>query len=98
MYRLSAETTMKPAGIPGASSRNTNFSTKVGLVLSYPVPPSSCTVINSWYLGLFMTVFASLIFITIVTCGIRALASLDVSYGAFSKEMGPAAQKKQQKL
>ena len=45
-----------------------------------------------------MTVFASLIFISIVTCGIRALASLDVSYGAFSKEMGPAAQKKQQKL
>ncbi|CAI4210449.1 unnamed protein product [Parascedosporium putredinis] len=48
--------------------------------------------------GLFMTVFASLIFISIVTCGIRALASVDVSYGAFSKEMGPAAQKKQQKL
>ena len=45
-----------------------------------------------------MTVFVSLFFVTILSCGIRALASLEVTYGAFTKEMGPSAQKKQQQL
>jgi hypothetical protein len=35
------------------------------------------------------------IILSILTVGLKALASLEVSYGAFDKEMGPAAQKKQ---
>jgi hypothetical protein len=37
-----------------------------------------------------------LLILFILSAGIRSLASLEVSYGAFEKEMGPAAQKKQQ--
>jgi hypothetical protein len=33
--------------------------------------------------------------LSILAVGLKALASLEVSYGAFDKEMGPAAQKKQ---
>jgi hypothetical protein len=36
------------------------------------------------------------ILLAILSVGLRALGSLQVSYGAFDKEMGPAAQKKQQ--
>jgi hypothetical protein len=46
------------------------------------------------FLGLFMTLFASLFLLSILYVGIRALSSLEVSYGAFDKENGPAAQKK----
>jgi hypothetical protein len=45
--------------------------------------------------GIFMGLFASLILLLIVYVGLSALASLQVSYFAFSMEMGPAAQKKQ---
>ncbi len=34
--------------------------------------------------------------LAILSVGINAVSSLQVSYGAFDKEMGPAAQKKQQ--
>ncbi|KAI9693949.1 MAG: hypothetical protein M1822_003220 [Bathelium mastoideum] len=45
--------------------------------------------------GLFMAGTVSLILIVILYVGVNAIASLEVSYMAFSKEMGPAAQKKQ---
>ncbi|KAI0422147.1 ER protein BIG1 [Xylaria grammica] len=46
--------------------------------------------------GIFMGLIALIILMSILYAGISALASLQVSYGAFDKEMGPAAQKKQQ--
>ncbi|KAI1115848.1 ER protein BIG1 [Nemania sp. NC0429] len=46
--------------------------------------------------GIFMGLIALIILLGILYSGISALASLQVSYGAFDKEMGPAAQKKQQ--
>jgi len=42
-----------------------------------------------------MALIVILIILSILGVGLRALASLEVSYGAFDKEMGPAAQKKQ---
>ncbi|KAI1367409.1 ER protein BIG1 [Xylaria arbuscula] len=46
--------------------------------------------------GIFMGLIALVVLMSILYGGISALASLQVSYGAFDKEMGPAAQKKQQ--
>ncbi|KAJ9142682.1 BIG1-domain-containing protein [Pleurostoma richardsiae] len=45
--------------------------------------------------GLFMIFIAVLVMLAILYAGLSALSSLEVSYGAFDKEMGPAAQKKQ---
>lgn len=42
-----------------------------------------------------MGLLVSLLLVSILWVGISAIASLEVSYGAFDKEMGPAAQKKQ---
>lgn len=42
-----------------------------------------------------MGLIAVIVMGAILTVGLRALNSLEVSYGAFDKEMGPAAQKKQ---
>jgi hypothetical protein len=42
-----------------------------------------------------MAFIAVIVMLSILTVGLKALASLEVSYGAFDKEMGPAAQKKQ---
>lgn len=39
---------------------------------------------------------AVVLLFSIGSVGVRALAGVEVSYAAFSKEMGPAAQKKQQ--
>ena len=41
-----------------------------------------------------MALFATIVLLAILTAGLKALASLEVSVGAFDKEMGPAAQKK----
>ncbi len=46
--------------------------------------------------GIFMGLITLLILLSILGVGLNAIASLEVSYGAFDKEMGPAAQKKQQ--
>ncbi|KAH8174219.1 hypothetical protein LIA77_05638 [Sarocladium implicatum] len=46
--------------------------------------------------GIFMGLLAVILIGSILTVGLRALSSLEVSYGAFEKDMGPAAQKKQQ--
>lgn len=42
-----------------------------------------------------MAFLAILVMLSILGVGLKALASLEVSYGAFDKEMGPSAQKKQ---
>lgn len=52
--------------------------------LTHPPPP-----------GLFMGFLVSLILVSILYVAISGVASLQVSYAAFDKEMGPAAQKKQ---
>lgn len=41
-----------------------------------------------------MGLFVAVILISILGVGLSAIGSLQVSYGAFDKEMGPAAQKK----
>jgi hypothetical protein len=46
--------------------------------------------------GLFMGLLVGLILVAILSVGISAIGSLRVSYAAFEKEMGPAAQKKAQ--
>ncbi|GME64561.1 hypothetical protein GTA08_BOTSDO02796 [Neofusicoccum parvum] len=46
--------------------------------------------------GIFMGVSVSIVLFLILYVGVTAVAGLEVSYYAFSKEMGPAAQKKQQ--
>ncbi|TQW11219.1 ER protein BIG1 [Cordyceps javanica] len=46
--------------------------------------------------GIFMGLIAAIALLSILGIGVKALGSLEVSYGAFEKEMGPAAQKKQQ--
>lgn len=43
-----------------------------------------------------MGLIVTLILLTILGVGLKGLSSLEVSYGAFEKEMGPAALKKQQ--
>jgi hypothetical protein len=43
-----------------------------------------------------MGIIAALVIFSILGVGVKALSSLQVSYGAFEKEMGPAQQKKQQ--
>ena len=45
--------------------------------------------------GLFMGISASIPLFLILLVGLRAISNLEVSYFAFSKEMGPTAQKKQ---
>lgn len=45
--------------------------------------------------GIFMGLIALVVMLSILGVGLTALSSLEVSYGAFDKEMGPAAQKKQ---
>jgi hypothetical protein len=45
--------------------------------------------------GLFMAFTITLPLIAILGVGLKAITNLEVSYFAFSKEMGPAAQKKQ---
>jgi hypothetical protein len=42
-----------------------------------------------------MALITAIILFSILGVGLRALASLEVSYGSFEKDMGPGAQKKQ---
>lgn len=42
-----------------------------------------------------MAFIVLLVVLSILGVGLKALSSLEVSYGAFDKDMGPAAQKKQ---
>ena len=46
--------------------------------------------------GIFMGLIALILLLSILGVGLSAISSLEVSYGAFDKDMGPAAQKKQQ--
>ena len=43
-----------------------------------------------------MGIIVAIILFSILGVGLAALSSLEVSYGAFDKENGPAANKKQQ--
>jgi hypothetical protein len=43
-----------------------------------------------------MGLLTGVVLISILTMGLKAISSLQVSYAAFDKDMGPAAQKKQQ--
>lgn len=43
-----------------------------------------------------MGLSVAILLLTLLYIGISAISGLEVSYMAFSKEMGPAAQKKQQ--
>lgn len=43
-----------------------------------------------------MGLITAIVLFSILGVGISALSSLEVSYGAFEKDMGPSAQKKQQ--
>jgi len=45
--------------------------------------------------GIFMGLLTIIILLSILSVGISAIAGLQVSYGAFDKEMGPASGKKQ---
>jgi len=45
-------------------------------------------------IGIFMGAITLIIMFMILSVGISAVSSLQVSYGAFDKENGPAAQKK----
>ncbi len=45
--------------------------------------------------GIFMGFIALFVILSILYVGLSALSSLQVSYGAFEKEMGPAAHKTQ---
>lgn len=45
--------------------------------------------------GLYMGLLVTILLLSILYVGINGIASLEVSYAAFDKEMGPAAQKKQ---
>jgi hypothetical protein len=53
----------------------------------------ACLLIHG--LGIFMSLITLILLLSILGVGLRALSSLEVSYGAFDKDMGPAAQKKQ---
>ncbi|KAL7918174.1 BIG1 domain-containing protein [Trichoderma austrokoningii] len=46
--------------------------------------------------GIFMAIITAIVLLSILGVGLRVLGSLEVSYGAFEKDMGPAAQKKNQ--
>ncbi|KAK8067202.1 hypothetical protein PG997_013949 [Apiospora hydei] len=46
--------------------------------------------------GIFMGLIAVVVLMSILGAGISALGSLEVSYAAFDKDMGPSSQKKQQ--
>jgi hypothetical protein len=56
--------------------------------------PHKCTVILT-IPGIFMGLVVSFILVMILYVAISAVASIQVSYAAFDKENGPAAQKKQ---
>jgi len=45
--------------------------------------------------GIFSGLIALIVILSILTVGLRSLASLEVSYGAFDRGNGPAAQKNQ---
>jgi len=43
-----------------------------------------------------MGILVGLVMLALLSVGLNAISSLQVSYGAFEKEMGPSAQKKAQ--
>ena len=51
-------------------------------------------IANKTCSGIFMALTFSLLLLVILWVGVSAIAGLEVSYMAFSKEMGPVAQNK----
>jgi hypothetical protein len=49
----------------------------------------------NFIIGIFMVAFTALPLLLLLYVALSALSGLKVSYYAFSKEMGPAAQRKQ---
>jgi hypothetical protein len=66
------------------------------LVGIYFLPKSVIALLTSSCEGIFMGLLVSFILLSIISVGIAAVSSLQVPYGAFDKDMGPAAQKKSQ--
>jgi len=58
------------------------------------IPSTVGNIANETCSGLFMALTVSLLLVVILWVGVSAIAGLEVSYMAFSKEMGPAAQNK----
>lgn len=54
-----------------------------------------CVFFLTVCVGIFMGLITAIVLLSILYVGLQGLSSLEVSYGAFDKEMGPAAQKKQ---
>lgn len=69
--------------------RDTSISHQVSRVMRYY---RKAKLMN---IGIFMGLFTMFFLLSIGYVGINALQSLQVSYGAFDKENGPAAQRKQ---
>ena len=66
-------------------------------ILPSPILPARClgmSVANTSEPGIFVSLVVAFVLIAILSVGLKALASLQVPYGAFEKDMGPAAQKK----
>jgi len=61
---------------------------------SLPQTPRLSRVLTARTTGLFMGLTVFLVLLLILYVGITAIAGLEVSCAAFSKEMGPAAQNK----
>ncbi|KAL2358723.1 BIG/ATPase V1 complex, subunit S1 [Cryomyces antarcticus] len=69
-----------------SSSNSTNLNSNLPLFEKYQFLSS----------GTFMGLFVGLLLLLVLYVAISAVSSLEVSYAAFSKEMGPSAQRKQQ--
>jgi hypothetical protein len=76
---------------PGTNFYDLRFSN----MPAHSIPVELIKLTHGARLGIFMGLTASLPLLLILYVGIRAVSSLEVSYFAFSKEMGPAGQKKQ---
>lgn len=76
----------RASAYPRASPKTTQSNSKAPLFEKY----------QFFTPGLFMGIMVSLVLLAILSVAITAVSSLQVSYGAFDKEMGPSAQKKVQ--
>ena len=94
---------LEAASFAAVRRKEKNSTTSVPLFEKYQFfTPGKCYVLRGYWLfgtnlhaGIFSAIIALIVILSILTVGLKALASLEVSYGAFDKEMGPAAQKKQ---
>lgn len=103
-YPSSLHTDLKRDVYPRQDSENSEMQAGLPLFEKYQflTPGTSCFIkpLSTAKLilsaGLFMGLGVGLLLLSILYIGISAIAGLEVSYMAFSKEMGPQAQKKSQ--